>query len=274
MLRIGLAADAQYADIEAKGTRFYRASIRKLAEAVEHFNSLSPDFSVHLGDLIDRDWNSFDQIKVPLKAARHQIYQLLGNHDFNVPDAKKPQVPAHMGMPSRYYSFDKNGFRFVALDTTEVSTYATQDGTPERAAAEAELKRLQEIKAVQAQPWNSGVSATQIQWLEQQCTDAAKQGLKVIIFAHHPIAPKDVHNLWNCDALLSVLAKQRHIVAWFNGHNHQGAFGQHEGVPLVTMRGMIETADTNAYAIAEIFTDRIILTGHGREPSRELLFRK
>src|SRR5687767_9876086 len=48
---IGLVADAQYADVEAKGTRFYRDSIGKLGAAVEHFNGRDLAFCVHLGDL-------------------------------------------------------------------------------------------------------------------------------------------------------------------------------------------------------------------------------
>jgi 3',5'-cyclic AMP phosphodiesterase CpdA len=273
LLRFGLAADAQYADIEIKGTRFYRASIPKLTEAVAHFNAKSPDFCVHLGDLIDRQWRSFDEILKPLKEARQPVYHLLGNHDFSVLDALKPQVTEKMGMPRRYYTFDKAGFRFVALDTTEVSTYATQQGTVAHTAANAELKRLEALHVVQAQSWNSGISQTQVAWFDTACKEAADKGLKVIVFAHHPIAPAGIHNLWNCDAVLEVLTRRTNIVAWLNGHNHAGAFAEHQGVPLITVHGMVETADTNAYAMAELHADRLIITGHGREPSREIVFR-
>ncbi|MFM9952495.1 MAG: twin-arginine translocation signal domain-containing protein, partial [Opitutaceae bacterium] len=51
---IGLVADAQFADIDDKGTRFYRNSLKKLGDAVEHFNGRNLDFCAHLGDLIDR----------------------------------------------------------------------------------------------------------------------------------------------------------------------------------------------------------------------------
>jgi hypothetical protein len=39
------------------------------------------------------------------------------------------------------------------------------------------------------------------------------------------------------------------------------------------MHGMVETADTTAFATARVLPDRLILEGHGREPSRELKFR-
>jgi hypothetical protein len=63
------------------------------------------------------------------------------------------------------------------------------------------------------------------------------------------------------------------VVAWLNGHNHAGAFGERHGVPYVTLKGMVETDDTNAYATARILADRLVIAGHGREPSRELKFR-
>ncbi|MDZ4289209.1 MAG: hypothetical protein U0984_14685, partial [Prosthecobacter sp.] len=79
--------------------------------------------------------------------------------------------------------------------------------------------------------------------------------------------------LWNNEDVLKLISKHRHVVAWINGHNHAGAFAEIEGVPFITMHGMVETADTNAYATAEVHADRLIITGHGREPSRELVFR-
>jgi hypothetical protein len=36
---------------------------------------------------------------------------------------------------------------------------------------------------------------------------------------------------------------------------------------------MVETPDTTAFATATILPDRMFITGHGREPSRELVFR-
>jgi hypothetical protein len=63
------------------------------------------------------------------------------------------------------------------------------------------------------------------------------------------------------------------VVAWFNGHHHAGGFAQVEGLPCVTFHGMVETPDTNAFATARFLADRMILAGHGREPSRELIFR-
>jgi 3',5'-cyclic AMP phosphodiesterase CpdA len=270
---IGLAADAQYADVEAKGTRFYRDSIGKLGAAVEHFNGRDLDFCVHLGDLIDREWRSFDGITKPLAGSRHRWHQLLGNHDFDVVDSQKADVPKRMGMAWRYGSFDHGTFRFVILDTNDVSTYAHAAGTSERSAAADELARLTAKKVVQAKPWNGGVGTKQLTWLERACAEAKAAQRRVIVFAHHPVIPAGAHNVWNADEVLALIDRHSHVVAWINGHNHAGAFGVRNGVPYLTMHGMVETQHTNAFATARILKDRIVLTGHGREPSREMKFR-
>ena len=57
------------------------------------------------------------------------------------------------------------------------------------------------------------------------------------------------------------------------GHNHAGAFGLRDGVPFITLQGMVETEQTNAYAMAHLYSDRIQLVGQGCEPSRVLPFR-
>lgn len=269
----GLVADAQYADVDAKGTRFYRESRARLAEAVAAGNARELAFCVHLGDLIDHDWGSFDAITAPLGRSRHRWHQVLGNHDFDVADERKAQVPARLGQPERRTAFDHGGFRFVILDTNDVSTYAHPAGSAAHAAATRELARLEAAKVRQAKSWNGGVGAEQLAWLDRTCAAARTAGLRVIVLAHHPVYPDNVHNAWNAAEVLAVLDRHPHVVAWCNGHNHAGGFGEREGVPFVTLCGMVETRDTTAYAFARVLPDRLVLTGHGREPSRELRFR-
>ena len=270
---IGLVADAQYADVPDKGTRFYRASLGKLGAAVEHFNREQLAFCVHLGDLIDREWRSFDEVLRPLAASRHRWHQLLGNHDFDVLDEEKPRVPDRLGMMWRYGAFDHGGFRFVILNTNDVCTYAHPAGSPLRADAEAMLTRLQGEKLRQAKPWNGAMGGAQLAWMERECAAARAANQRVIIFSHHPVWPENDHNVWNSAEVLALLDRHRHIVAWINGHNHAGGFGERDGLPFVTMRGMVETAATTAYAVARVLPDRLLLEGQGREPSREQPFR-
>lgn len=272
-LEVGIIADPQYADIPARGTRAYRASIAKLGAAVDHFNGRPLDFCVNLGDTIDRQWSSFDAILKPMTACRHRWEHVLGNHDFAVLEEEKPKVDARLGVAARHRFFDRPGFRFVVLDTGAVSTYATLAGSEARQAATAELARVKARKLPQAQDWNGAVGAKQLAWFEGVVSDAAAQGRKVVVFAHHPVAPAGAYDAWDADELLAVLGRHRHVVAWFNGHHHDGGFAQPAGLPCVTFHGMVETPDTNAFATARFLSDRVVIRGHGREPSRELIFR-
>lgn len=270
---IGLVADAQYADVEAKGTRFYRASLGRLEAAVEHFNGRDLAGCVHLGDLIDREWASFDTILRPLGRSRSRWHQLLGNHDFDVLDHLKPEVPRRLGLVARHSTVDVGDVRMVLMDTNDVSLYAARAGSPGRAAAEAELARLVAAGVRHAKPWNGAVGSAQLAWLDRVCAEARAARRKVIVCAHHPVYPANEHNAWDAGPVLAVLDRHPHVVAWLNGHNHAGHYGERNGVHYLTLRGMVETADTTAFATAWIHADRLVLTGHGREPSRELVFR-
>jgi manganese-dependent ADP-ribose/CDP-alcohol diphosphatase len=272
-LSIGFIADPQYADVPTLGTRHYRQSIGKLTAAVDHFNSQELDFCVNAGDFIDRQWASFDEISKPLAKSRHKFHHVLGNHDFDLIDPYKARVPERLGMPHRYYTFSRGNFCFAFLDTTEISPYSHAKDSPETAEANSQLVQYAARRLPNAQSWNGALSDKQLIWFQQTCKTAAAQNQKVIAIAHHPIAPAAIHNVWNSDEVLKIIDQNKNVVAWFNGHNHAGDFAVHHDVPCTTLRGMVETADTNAFAVAGIFEDRLELTGHGREISRELRFR-
>jgi len=273
-LRLGLVADVQYADLEPTKTRYYRQSLGKLTEAVEHFNGLDLAWCVNLGDLIDRNWESFDAVAKPLAKSRHSFHHLLGNHDFAVPDAFKVRVPKRLGLNQRYSSLWEDGFCFVMLDTTDVSPYAHPENSKESAGATAEWKRIAATGANNAQTWNGAVGERQLRWFENTCRQAAESRRKVIVFSHHPVFPASNHCEWNSDVLLEVVERNRNVVAWIDGHNHAGAFGVYDGVPFITLKGMVEAENTNAFAEAQLYPDRLKLVGHGRESSREVVFRK
>jgi 3',5'-cyclic AMP phosphodiesterase CpdA len=274
VLHLGLVADPQYADIPAYASRYYRESIGKLTTAVDHFNGLDLDFCVNVGDAIDQQWKSFDDILKVLGKCRHNFHHLLGNHDFELPDAFKAQAPSRLGMERRYYSVTKGEFCFAMLDTNDVSLYAYPINSKEVADAFERLKFYAAKGLLHAQSWNGEVGDTQMKWLAETCKKAADAKQKVIIFAHHPVYPFPCnHNEWNSDELLKFVSRTPNVVAWINGHNHAGGFALRDGVPFITLHGMVETPDTNAFATAKLYSDRIVISGTGREPSREIRFR-
>ncbi|NWP89490.1 hypothetical protein GY985_24055, partial [Escherichia coli] len=88
---IGAIADAQYADAPDNGQRMYHTAPGKFAAAVADFNRQRLAFVVHLGDFIDKDWASYDAMLPIARRLRHPVHFVLGNHEFAVDDAHKPQ---------------------------------------------------------------------------------------------------------------------------------------------------------------------------------------
>lgn len=271
LLSIGLIADAQYADVEPGGIRHYRKSIEKLGAATKSINEAGVDFSIHLGDLIDRDFASFDDILEPLSILQNPVYQIPGNHDFSVADDKKPEVLAKLGMKEAYHSFSREGFRFVFLDGTEVSTFSQPPGSDIHQEALDMLAQFEAEKRKNAKSWNAAMSQTQLNWLEGQLEEARKKGETVILSCHYPILPDNSHNLWNDREVLALIDRFPGVVAaWFNGHNHAGNYAERNGVHYVTVQGMVDTPDTNAFGILEVRRDSLVIRGHGRLPDRAL----
>lgn len=228
---------------------------------------------MHLGDLIDREWASFAPMLATLGRSRHRWHHVLGNHDFDVREEEKGKVPSLLGLPARRGSFDLPGWRCLLLDTNDVSRYAHPAGSPAREEAELELTRLVAARVRQAKPWNGGVGPAQLRWFEAECAAARREGRRVLVFSHHPVWPVGDHCVWNAAEVLAAVDRQPNVAAWLNGHHHAGALGERHGVPYLTLRGMVETADTTAYAVATLHADRLTLEGRGREPSLELALR-
>jgi 3',5'-cyclic AMP phosphodiesterase CpdA len=270
ILRFGIIADPQYADIapnEAMG-RYYAQSLAKLADAIAVFNAAELDFVMTLGDIIDRDWNSFDGILPVYDALRHKALFLLGNHDFAVAAEHLADVSETLGMPGRYYDFALGKWRFVVLDGSDVSTFSAASDDPRTALAFERLNALVAEGAVNAQTWNGSLSEAQFAWLTQVMEQAEVNGEAVLVLGHYPVFPPNSHNMWDSQRIIDLLTSFACFRGYFCGHNHVGNFGEVAGRPFVTFKGMVDTPDENTFAIVEIFHDRIEINGFGREESR------
>ena len=272
---VGLIADAQYVDADPRGSRYYRNSLGKLHTAVDELLKSKPDFFVHLGDLIDRDIESFDAIRKPFDSLKTPVHQLLGNHDWEVAPKDLAEVPKRLKMKGRYSSKSWKGFRWIFLDGTDVSFYAHPKDSPRQELAQTMLAKVKERKALNAMTWNGGIGSDQMAWLNQETESARQAGEKVILCCHFPIYPDDPHNLWNDIEMLQWIDENQDVVcAWFNGHNHAGAYAERNGIHYLTLHGMVETEQTSAFARLDLHRNAIRVHGYGRAPSRELNFRK
>jgi 3',5'-cyclic AMP phosphodiesterase CpdA len=268
LLRFGVIADCQYADKPDGPVRLYRLSVAKLKEAVATLNEGDLRFSFHLGDMVDEFPASFDTIMPIWGKLRMPKIQVLGNHDFQIP---REQLLPTMGMPSSYYQFRRNGWRFIVVDTNDISTYGNPKGSEKYALAEKMRADLQAAGKPNAQTWNGGVGAEQFAWIEQILEHARRAGDKVVLNAHHPIYPLNEHNAYNDTQLVELVTSYDNVVAWFNGHNHGGNYGFTGGKHFINFKGMVDTK-TTSYAMVQAFEDHLKIDGFGREPNRIVPF--
>ena len=268
LFSFGLIADIQYCDCDSSGTRFYRNSPAKLDSCLADFRDENLSFIVSLGDLIDRDFESYEKIIPRIEATGIKTHYVLGNHEFSVENEEKSQVLTRLGMEKRYYDFSKDKWRFVITDGNDESVYAWEKGTKNDKKSTKKLAQLKEENLPQAQPWNGAIGKKQLKWLTSVLKDAEAKGEKVVLFSHFPVYPKGDANLWNDRQIIELLESSPAVVAWINGHHHAGNYEKRNGIHYFTMRAMVETASSNSYGVVDVYPNRLVFRGKGREPLR------
>ena len=271
LFSFGIIADVQYTDSEPAGNRFYRSSPSRLREAVSEFRKDPVDFVITLGDLIDKDIKSFDPLLEIIDSSELSFYHVTGNHDYSVDRRSRKKLPSIFNPPPGYYSIIHKGYRLIFLNGNEISTYGAKNKASLKQAY-ALLDTLKKRGEPNALEWNGGISKKQLTWFEKQVTESEILNEKVLIFCHFPVLPENVHNLLNYKDIILIIAKHQNIIAWFNGHNHEGNYGYYNKTHFVTMKGMVESETQNSFARADVFRDRILIFGSGREISRTLTY--
>ena len=268
--RIGLIADCQYCDCETRGARHYKTSKDRLSEAVENLNKFSLKYTIHLGDFIDRDFNSFDTLIPIWNELKSKKYHVLGNHDFEVEDSLKSSIFEKLNIQNRYYSFTESNWRFIVLDGNDLSF---QGGLTEEKKKQTDslYNSLINKDLDYLQKWNGGLSQDQLDWVKSELDLAAKNKEKVGFYCHFPIFPEEVHNLWNRKDLMDLISQYSCVKLYINGHNHAGAYEAQNGIHFLTLKGMVETKNSSSYAMATFSRDTVLIRGYGREISRKLV---
>ena len=287
MLRIGVITDIQYADADPIGKRNYRGGIAKFLEAVGALEEAGVDAIFNLGDALDHDWESLTAVSELFRSIRLPFYNVLGNHDYLIPDEKKGEINRYLLIPNEegYYSItmtdpeNSSEWLFIFLNGNEISLYAARNDQ-ERAAAQEVRERYPLEDGTFSHDWNGAMSPTQLEWLDAQLRDAESKNQRVIVCNHFPLfcqgGPYSVSDavplakllpvyfgklgvsLWNADELLEVLDRYpKRIKGYWAGHLHEGSYGERDGVPHVTFRGIVET-EPNAWTVMEIKDDEVI----------------
>ncbi|QDV22609.1 metallophosphoesterase family protein [Aureliella helgolandensis] len=235
-LRIGLVTDLHYADKPPAGSRYYRESLDKLAEAAAAYREVKPHFVVELGDLIDAadsvavETEYLKRINKELASICDQRHYVLGNHC--VATLRKEEFLQVVERPQAFYSFDEQGMHFVVLDACFRS-----DGEP---YGRNNFK------------WtDANIPAEELDWLAE---DLRATERPTLVFAHQRLDVHDNHGVRNAAAVRKVLEGAGQVQAVFQGHSHQNDYRNIAGIHYCTMVAMVEGSgpEQNGYSWMEI----------------------
>ncbi|QEG42617.1 metallophosphoesterase family protein [Roseimaritima ulvae] len=254
-LKVGIITDLHYADKPPGGSRHYRETLDKLAEAGTEFERSKPTFLVELGDLIDAadsvdtELGYLSTVNRQFAAIHPDRHYVLGNHC--VDTLKKEEFLGKVEQEKSYYSFDRKGFHFIVLDSCFRS-----DGVP------YSRKNF---------TWtDANIPAAELEWLE---ADLKANDKPVIVFAHQRLDVANHHGVKNNAAVRKLFEAAGNVLAVFQGHSHQNDLNTIEGIHYCTMVAMVEGsgAASNGYSLLNIEANGTIrLAGFRKQQSREL----
>lgn len=245
-VRFGVVTDCHYADVDPAGTRFYRQSLGKLAECVDHMSAEKVDFLIELGDFKDqgrppgeRDTLAYLQdAEAVFRRFGGPTYHVLGNHD--VDSISKSQFLAcvtntGVNRERSYYSFDVEGLHCIVLDANYRSDGVNYDHGDF--------------------DWtDANVPAHELEWLRK---DLAVAPGPAVIFIHQLLDGTDSVSVRNAQQVRAILEESGKVQVVFQGHHHEGRYNRIKGIHYYTLRAVVEGpgADSNSYAIVEVADD-------------------
>jgi len=241
-LKVGIVTDLHYADKPPAGSRHYRETPDKLAEAAEQFGKDKPAFIVELGDFIDAadsvetELGYLKRINRDFSAICKQRHYVLGNHC--VYTLTKPEFLNGVEQKKSYYSFDSGGFHFIVLDSCFRS-----DGEPYG------RKNFQ---------WTDpNIPAAEVEWLK---ADLNMTNKKTVVFAHQRLDVSNHHGVKNAAEVRKVLEDSGKVLAVFQGHNHINDLKKISGIHYCTLVAMVEGSGikSNGYSVVSIASDGMI----------------
>ena len=239
LLRVGLLTDLHFADKDPAGTRHYRETLPKLAEAASQFKTNKPDLIVELGDLIDAadstevELSYLAKINELFAAIAQDRHYVLGNHCVDM--LTKDEFLGNVGQKESYYSFDRNGVHFIVLDAC-----FRKDGKPYGRKNSA---------------WDdANIPAAEVEWLRD---DLKKADGRVIVLAHQRLDGNNQHCVNNAAEVRSLLEGSQKVSAVFQGHSHQNAYAEIGHIHYCTLAAMVEGSGVtnNGYTILNIHSD-------------------
>lgn len=272
LFSFGLIADPQYADAETKGNRFYRNSLKKLEHCIDELNKYDLEFTVTLGDLIDRDYSGFDKVLPILYKSNAELHNVLGNHDFEVEEKYKKEVRSRLNNKKGYFDFTHGNFNFIILDGSDLSTFGREKGSKAYSLAMEKLKELKSSGQNNANDWNGGFGSKQLKWLEQKLQKSSRLNKRIIVFCHWPLIPENGTQLLDNQKVLALINQYDNVTAWISGHHHSGGYHKEGSIHHLTMKGMVESERETAFGVVDVYKNQLVLNGFGAQEKYVLEF--
>ncbi len=82
-----------------------------------------------------------------------------------------------------------------------------------------------------------------------------------------PVQPPGPHNIWNDTQVTETIESYDCVVAFINGHDHNGNYVKKDRIHYLTLMSMLEAVDYN-FAVVEIYKNHIRIDGYGQQPDR------
>lgn len=241
----------------------YEGKIRKLSRhstaylhelAGEIDNGFAPHFQVQLGDLIEDsddtivDRDNFTQGISLFDRMSRPTLSVIGNHD--QVRLSQEQLRELNRTPSLYFSRDLGDLHCVVLFSSSIDHTDIQ------------------------------IEQTQRDWLQQ---DLSATDRPTIVFLHHPLDEQSlIGNPWFEKYPDYCFVQERHIIrdilersgkvqAVFNGHVHQNAHSQINGIHYITIQSLVERVAepemaSRAYGLCTVEENALKLDVRGNDP--------
>ncbi len=176
----------------------------------------NPDFILSLGDFcFGKPENQVFLDR--FASATCPAYHVLGNHDMDY--NTKDEMIDFFNIPSRYYSFDKNGYHFVILDANNLY----KDG---------QYIDYSKANYFVNNSFREYIDDEQIEWFRN---DIASTALPVMVFSHQSLYHYSlgVKNRLELQLIMEDENKKsgyKKVIACFNGHNHLDFYREINGI--------------------------------------------
>ena len=170
--------------------------------------------------LTERD-DEKHEIRRMIRESGLKQYGVLGNHDMDACD--KRLACLYNDMPAPFYSFERDGFRFIVLDTNhylENGEYVSSDHCN---------------YAGKNVTW---LGTHQLEWLKAEIMNSKEM---CILLSHAPLGDEKLHAQDGCkvwEIIRDCNQDKRRVILALNGHNHIDGVVVRAGVPFMSVNSV------------------------------------